>query len=96
MRMYNTHVDFLAVGIIAMLHDNGEFPRVDSVGMQLAPGRQHKLSYTKKTSSFLPPPYTECTDNINLGMQAMFDQFPSIDYEYSQAACVIFCIQSYT
>jgi hypothetical protein len=78
-----------------MIHDNTELPRVDIVSMELAPGRKHKLSYRKKTTYYLPPPYTECTNDISLAMHAMFDRYEGADYTYSQDICYILCTQTY-
>jgi len=81
--------------MVAMVHDNKQLPDMDTSAMQLAAGRQHKLGYSKKTSQFLPAPYTTCNDKLNLGMQAMYNHFQGADYAYSQLDCYISCIQAY-
>jgi hypothetical protein len=83
-------------GMVALVHDNAEAPNIELAGMLLAPGRLHKFSYTKKESSFLPAPYTTCNDKVDLGMQAMFDQYEGTNYGYSQYQCFMACIQAYT
>ena len=79
-----------------MVHDNVQLPSVETAGMQLAPGRHHKLGYAKQISQFLSAPYTTCNDKLNLGMQAMYDHYQDADYEYSQFECYLACIQAYT
>jgi len=95
----NRHFCFVSLdvsaGIVAMIHDNTELPRVDVASMELAPGRKHKLGYRKKTTYFLPSPYTDCTNKIPLAMQAMFDQYEGADYAYSQDICYLLCTQAY-
>jgi hypothetical protein len=78
-----------------MIHDNTQLPQIDIAGFMLAPGRKHKLGYRKKTTFFLPSPYTECTNEIPLAMQAMFDQYAGADYVYSQDLCYTLCAQAY-
>ncbi len=87
---------FLAIGMMAMVHDNAQLPVIELGGIQLVPGRQHKLSYTKQTSSFLPSPYTHCTNKVNHAMQLFFDTFQGTDYGYSQTICNTVCTQAYT
>jgi hypothetical protein len=36
--------------MVAMVHDNAQVPVIDIAGIELAPGRKHKLGYKKKTS----------------------------------------------
>jgi len=86
----------IGIGMVVMVHDNAEVPSIDLAAMLIGPGQHHKLSYTKKISSFLPPPYTACTDQVSPGMQLIYDQYESTDYGYSQDQCYIACIQSYT
>jgi hypothetical protein len=81
--------------MVAMIHDNTELPLIEKAGIQLAPGRRHKLSYKKKTYQLLPPPYSQCTTKIPLVMQAMFNQYQGADYSYSQVLCYTLCIQTY-
>jgi hypothetical protein len=78
-----------------MVHDNTQLPLIDVVGIQLAPGRKHKLGYSLKTNSFLSKPYTTCADTITTGMQAMFDQFSGAEYAYGQEICYKVAIQTY-
>ena len=85
----------MSVGIVAMIHDNTQLPLIDVAAIELAPGRKHKLSYKKKATYFLSSPYTDCTENIPLVMQAMFDQYEGADYAYSQGVCYTLCTQVY-
>ena len=81
--------------MVAMVHDNSELPLIDVAGIELLPGRKHKLTYKKKASYFLSAPYSDCTSNVPLAMQAMFNGYGGADYGYSQGVCYILCIQAY-
>lgn len=83
-------------GMVAMIHDNTELPLIELAGIEISPGKKHKLSYTRKKSSFLPTPYSDCTDSIPLAMKAMFSSYENADYSYSQDVCYLICKQSYT
>lgn len=82
--------------MVALVHDNVQLPLIEMTAMQLAPGRHHKLGYSKKTSTFLAAPYTNCNDQANLGMRVIFDEYHDTDYSYSQIYCYFAAIQSYT
>jgi hypothetical protein len=82
--------------MVAVVHDNAEIPIIELAAMQLPPGRHNKLSYTKTTNLFLPAPYTTCNDQVNPGMQVIYDQYHGTDYEYSQYECYASCMQAYT
>ncbi|CAF3383250.1 unnamed protein product [Rotaria sp. Silwood1] len=84
-----------AVGMVALVHDNAQVPNIDMSAVYLSPGRHHKLGYTKKISYFLPPPYTECNDQVSLGMQAAFDEYNGPNYGYSRYQCFYVCMQAY-
>ncbi|CAF0949730.1 unnamed protein product [Adineta steineri] len=79
-----------AVSIVTMVHDNTQLSLIERVGIQMVPGRKHKLESSKKTNSFLPSPYTTCSKIVTPGMQAMFDQFSVAmqTYTYDQCDCV--------
>jgi hypothetical protein len=99
--MYNVlyFIKFLlciAIGMVVLVHDNVQVPLIELAAMQLAPGRHHRLGYAKKTSWFLPAPYTTCNYKVNLGMRAMFDQYHDTDYGYSLYECYSACMQAYT
>jgi hypothetical protein len=79
-----------------MVHDNTQLPLIDRVETRLTPGRKHKLGYSKKTTVFLPAPYTTCSNTVTPGMQAMFDQFSGATYVYGQEICFQVAIQTYT
>ncbi|UJR16868.1 hypothetical protein I4U23_003766 [Adineta vaga] len=81
------------VGMMVLVHDNIQFPVTALSGMQLSPGRNHKLSYTKRTNVLLPPPYTSCTNHISLAMRTTFDRYQSNDYAYTQYVCYNICLQ---
>ncbi|CAF0822138.1 unnamed protein product [Adineta ricciae] len=85
----------VAAGMVVMIHDNTQFPQIDIVGMNLAPGFKHQLNYRKKANYFLSAPYTDCTDKIPLAMKAMFDRYEGAHYAYSQSACFTLCVQAY-
>ncbi|CAF1034985.1 unnamed protein product [Adineta steineri] len=84
-----------SVGMMIMVHDNTELPLIEVAGIELAGGRKHKIGYKKRISQLLPPPYSDCTNNISPAMQAMYDRFTNADYTYSQAICTTICIQTY-
>ncbi|UJR33423.1 hypothetical protein I4U23_020868 [Adineta vaga] len=85
-----------AASIVTMIHDNTQLPLVDRLGIELVPGRKHKISYSTKNNVFLPSPYTTCTEKSNLGMQAMFNQFSGANYTYGQQICFQVANQIYT
>ena len=79
-----------------MVHDNTQLPLIERLGVQLVPGRKHKLGYSKRTNSFLSSPYTTCSDTVTPGMQALFDQFSGATYYYSVEICFQVALQAYT
>ena len=81
--------------MVAMIHDNTEIPVIETAGVQLVPGRLHKLSYRKRASYLLPAPYSDCSDKIPRTMQAMLDRYAGADYAYSQDVCYTMCTQAY-
>jgi Amiloride-sensitive sodium channel len=81
--------------MVALVHGNTQAPPIELAAMLLAPGRHHKLSYTKRVSTFLPSPYTECTDEVNLGLQVMYDEYSGTNYSYSRYDCIFACMQAY-
>ena len=82
--------------MVAMVHHNTELPVIEAAGIELMPGRKHKLSYRKKASYFLPAPYSDCTSKIPLAMRTMFDGYDGADYGYSQGVCYTLCLQAYS
>lgn len=86
----------IGVGMMIMVHDNTQLPLMDRVALQLTPGRKHKLGYYRRTNSFLPSPYTQCSDTVTSGMQALFDQFSGTHYAYAQEICFEVALQTYT
>ncbi|CAF3221854.1 unnamed protein product [Rotaria sp. Silwood2] len=83
-------------GMMALVHDNTQLPLIETAGIELAPGRRHKLGYRKKATYFLSSPYTKCTDKVPFSMQAMFENYNNADYLYSEALCYQLCGQVYT
>jgi Amiloride-sensitive sodium channel len=81
--------------MVALVHGNAQAPPVDLAAMLLAPGRHHKLSYTKRVRTFLPAPYTKCTDEVSLGLQVMYDEYNGTNYSYSRYDCIFVCMQAY-
>ncbi|CAF4120615.1 unnamed protein product [Rotaria sp. Silwood2] len=45
-----------SIGFVALIHDNIQAPHMEAAGIELMPGRKHKLSYKKKTTLFSPSP----------------------------------------
>lgn len=78
-----------------MLHDNARVPSIEQMGLLLAPGQHHRLSYVKKRSTFLPAPYTDCSDQASPRMQLMLDQYNGTDYGFSQFDCFTVCMHAY-
>lgn len=85
----------VSVGMVTLVHDNTELPLIDVAGIQLTPGKRHKLSYKKRIHRLLSSPYTECTEEISPVMRAYFDQYQGANYSYSQELCNMLCIQAY-
>ncbi|CAF1156566.1 unnamed protein product [Rotaria sordida] len=85
-----------SVGIIALVHDNTQLPLIEAAGLELAPGRKHKLGYRKKAAYFLSSPYTSCTSEISPSMKAMLEKYNGADYGYSETICYQLCGQLYT
>ncbi|CAF1063442.1 unnamed protein product [Adineta ricciae] len=83
------------VGMMAMIHDNDQFPIIAPAGFQLAPGKNYKMSYKKRTNIFLPSPYTSCETKVSLAMQVLFERYQSINYAYSQTLCYTICMQTF-
>jgi hypothetical protein len=78
------------------LHDNIEVPQVDIDGIGLAPNRKHTLQFSKKKTSFLSAPYTDCTTTIRADMETMFKTYYiGAQYQYSRQSCLSLCIQAY-
>ena len=75
--------------MMIMVHDNTRLPLMERVALQLTPGRKYKLGNYKRLDSFLPSPYTKCSDKVTSGMKAMCDQFSSAHYTYEQKICFI-------
>ena len=86
---------YKGAGMAVLVHDNSELPSVDTGAMLLNPGRHHKLSYTKKISTYLSSPYTDCTDKINRGMEIMYASYVGTNYGYSKYQCFSACLQAY-
>ncbi|CAF1520876.1 unnamed protein product [Rotaria sp. Silwood1] len=85
----------ISVGMVAMIHDNTELPLIEVAGIQLDPGRKHKFGYKKRTYESLSSPYSDCTNEVSLAMQAMFNRYAGADYAYSQVLCYMTCVQAY-
>ncbi|CAF0745170.1 unnamed protein product [Adineta ricciae] len=83
------------IGMIGVVHDNVQLPMIDYSGMALSTGYKHRMTYSKKTISYLRSPYTTCNDKIPLMMQAMFDNYEGVEYEYSEDVCYDLCVEVY-
>jgi hypothetical protein len=81
--------------MVAMVHHNTELPLIEAAGIELLPGRKHKLSYRKKASYFLAAPYSDCTTRVPPAMRATFKEYGGADYDYSQGVCYTLCLQAY-
>ncbi|CAF0762726.1 unnamed protein product [Adineta ricciae] len=84
------------VGMAILVHDNIQLPIIELATMYLSPGKHHRLGYAKKSSIFLPAPYTTCNQNLTLGMKVMFNEYHDTDYGYALYPCYLSCIQAYT
>jgi Amiloride-sensitive sodium channel len=86
----------LGVGFVALVHENGQAPLIETSGIYLEPGRQHKLNFRKKATYLLSAPYSSCTDNVPLPMKVTFDNYyHDAEYGYSERVCYGLCAQSY-
>ncbi|CAF0894858.1 unnamed protein product [Rotaria sordida] len=94
----NQYVPYLvdSTGIVCLIHGNRKIPLLEASGLNLIPGRKHKLSYRKKTSYFLSAPYTTCSDKVPLWMETVLNNYPIADYEYSQELCFRTAMQIFT
>jgi hypothetical protein len=81
--------------MMALVHDNADIPLIEAVGIGLAPGRKHILGYKKKTTFLLSSPYTTCTSEVSLMMEAMLDNYNGADYGYDETICYDLCEQVY-
>lgn len=81
--------------MIGIVHDNRQLPQIDRAGMALAAGFKHRITFTKKTIYYLPPPYSDCSDKIPTMMGSMFDNYQPNDYSYSAELCHELCPQVY-
>ena len=84
------------IGLVGLVHDNMRVPLMDLSGLNLIPGRKHKLSYRKTANYFLPAPYTTCTNTARQSMKAIKANYPGADYRYSQVLCFRMSGQTYT
>ena len=84
------------IGMVGLVHDNMRVPLMDVLGLNLIPGRKHKLSYRKKMNYFLPAPYTNCANKAQQSMRTVSAIYPGAFYRYSQALCFRMSVQSYT
>ncbi|CAF1172232.1 unnamed protein product [Didymodactylos carnosus] len=94
----NVYVPYIVegTGLVSMLHDNVQVPQIEIEGKALEPGRKHLLTYTKRQVTFLPAPYTSCTQAISPQMEAVFASYNGAEYEYSQQLCYTLCLQAFT
>lgn len=81
--------------MILLIHDNTELPRIEVSGLELEPGKRHKMVYNTKITNFLGSPYTRCTNKLNAPMKAMINSYNGADYGYSQSICYQVCQQVY-
>ncbi|CAF1331203.1 unnamed protein product [Rotaria sp. Silwood1] len=82
-------------GITALVHDNTQIPNIDSNGIELEPGRRHRIGYRRKRAKFLSSPYTDCANKISRSFNAMLENYNQADYNYSQTDCLQVCLQTY-
>lgn len=85
----------LAVGLVVMVHENTQVPLIEAAGIELAPGRKHRLGYKNKSVVFLPSPYSSCTNDISAQMKAMLENYQGADYGHSETICYYLCEQTY-
>ena len=86
----------LGAGFVALVHENGHVPLIDTTGIYLEPGREHKLNFKKKATFLLPAPYSYCTDSVPLPVKVMFDHYYyGAEYGYSESVCYELCGQGY-
>ena len=78
-----------------MLHENDRMPSLSNAAMLLGTQQHHRWNYRNRAFSFLPAPFTTCTNKINLAMQTLYDQYQAIEYGYSLTVCFDICLQTY-
>ena len=84
--------------MVSVIHDNKQLPMIEVGGIYLRPGRRHKLGYKKKTTFFLPAPFTKCNVKIPQQWKNCFRTSmvlttdilpPSVPYSVDKASCNI-------
>ena len=80
---------------MALVHDNTQIPLIESAGILLSPGKEHKWTYRKKITSLLPPPYTSCTNELSPSMKIMRENYGNADYGNTASVCYELCQQAY-
>ena len=85
----------LASGAIVIIHDNTQLPMIETAGMELVPGKRHRLNYRKKKSDLLPSPYSTCINQPSPTMIDMFENYNGADYGYTAGICFELCEQTY-
>ena len=83
------------IGAVVLVHDNTQLPLIESAGILLEPGKEHKLAYRKQTISLMPPPYSSCQSKLPRSMEIILENYGNADYGYAPAVCVELCIQVY-
>lgn len=70
-------------------------PLIYDSGYNLASGRKHKITFTKKTQYRAGAPYTPCNDSVPNLLKAIYGQVPDADYDYDEYNCFYTCTQKY-
>jgi hypothetical protein len=88
------------IGLTVLVHDNDELPLPSENGLSLQPGLSHSIIYQKSTTTFLPPPYTQCTSNVGSDLHALYqttflNETASAIAAYSDSVCRELCEQAY-
>ncbi|UJR17382.1 hypothetical protein I4U23_004277 [Adineta vaga] len=85
-----------ASGIVGMIHDNAEIPLAFQKENVFAPGKKHRLNFSKRKNMFLGPPYTQCRRDIPPMLQSTYRLVGDTDYVYSEFQYFYVCLQTYT
>lgn len=81
--------------MLLLIHDNDQVPLIDAMGLELATGRRHKLSYSKRETTLVSSPIKRCTQTVSDATAAVMANYESTDYAYHDIPCYQSCEQSY-
>ena len=81
--------------MLLLVHDNEQVPLIEATGLELATGRRHKLSYTKRETTLVSSPVKRCTQTASDATAAVMTSYEGTEYAYSDIPCYQSCEQSF-